>query len=149
SLLPWLRDMGLRFGMDIDSLLQFDFNTMNWSAHLGSASGTVQNLFNRTSDILGTLVTGLLTPVFLFFFLLDINSIRTFVRSLVPTDLRSSVASFVHAVDRTLKSVLKRQLAVAMILAVLYSIGFSIVGLQYSLAVGVITGLCRMVPYLD
>lgn len=149
QLLPWLREIGMRFGMNVDEMIHFDLSTMNWSSHLGGASQTVQNLFDQTSNILGTLVTALLTPVFVFFFLLDINIIRTFVRSLIPADLRPSVKNFADAVDRTLKMVFKRQLMVSLILAVLYCVGFSIVGLKFSLAVGLITGLCRMVPYLD
>ncbi len=147
--LPWLIDVGQRFGIDLDAMINLDVRTFNFSDYVGSASETVQNLFNQTSNLLSTLAIVLLTPLFLFFFLLESGHIRTFVRSLVPLDLRQPMRDFAFKVDITLKSVLKRQLMVSLMLACLYCIGFSIIGLKFSLAVGIITGLCRMVPYLD
>ena len=38
---------------------------------------------------------------------------------------------------------------VAAILAVLYVVGLSFIGLPQAVAIGVVAGICRMIPYLD
>jgi predicted PurR-regulated permease PerM len=144
--LPWTLDQLQQFGFEFG---QIRWRDLNFNSQLSHASGAIQHIFSQTSTLFGGIVTAALVPVFLFFILIDYIPISLFLFSLVPLDLRPVVVSFTEQVDRTLRSVLKRQLAVAVILAILYAIGFSIVGLKFSLAVGLIAGICRLVPYMD
>jgi predicted PurR-regulated permease PerM len=50
--------------------------------------------------------------------------------------------------DEVLGAFLRGQLLVMLALAVIYSLGLSIVGLKFAIAIGVVAGLVSFVPYL-
>ena len=60
----------------------------------------------------------------------------------------SKPALLIKEIDHTLASFVRGQITVVSILAVLYAIGLSIVGIPYAVAIGVATGLLNLVPYL-
>ncbi len=90
-----------------------------------------------------------LVPFFVFFFLKDYKAITDSLWSLVPKDLIPPTRSVTHRINLTLLSVLKGQATVAGILMVLYVIGLSVVGLQSAIIIGLVAGICRIIPYLD
>jgi predicted PurR-regulated permease PerM len=101
------------------------------------------------STLFGGIVNALLIPLVTFFLLKDFPALAAGLRALVPVDLRAPFAVVGQRINETLRSVIKGQVTVAAILTVLYVIGFSIVGLQSAVAIGVVAGVCRIVPYLD
>ena len=88
-------------------------------------------------------------PILTFVLLKDLDKIKSFATELVPLDIRSEVLKGAKRVDLVLKAVIKGQLTVAMILAVLYMVGFSLVSMQGALVIGLVAGLCRVIPYFD
>ncbi len=99
--------------------------------------------------VMGGLLNFALIPVFTFFLLKDFAQARQLIHQFIPRDIREMFDAFRLKLDRTLKSVLKGQMTVALVLAGLYMIGLAIVGISNGLAIGFIAGLCRIVPYLD
>ena len=73
----------------------------------------------------------------------------TGLQKIVPVDLIRPVGVFRRRINRALQSVITGQAMVAASLALLYVIGLTVVGLQSAVAIGVVAGLCRLVPYLD
>lgn len=96
----------------------------------------------------GMLNIGLI-PFFVFFILKDYRQITDGLWSLVPKDLIPPTRSTSRRISQTLKSVLKGQATVAGILMVLYVIGLSVVGIQSAIIIGLVAGICRIIPYLD
>jgi predicted PurR-regulated permease PerM len=90
-----------------------------------------------------------MTPLFTFFFVKDQKRIVSFLIELTPVDLRYPVAALLKRISRTLHSVINGQILVAAILAVFYVIGFSLAGVHAGFAIGLVAGLCRLIPYLD
>jgi predicted PurR-regulated permease PerM len=68
---------------------------------------------------------------------------------LIPPDLRQNARIFTLQVDRTLRAVVRGQLLVISLLSTLYAAAFAIAGLPGGVAVGVLTGIARIIPYLD
>ena len=56
---------------------------------------------------------------------------------------------FIGRVSDALRDAIKGQAIVAGILAVLYVAGLSMIGLQGAVAIGLLSGICRLIPYLD
>jgi len=106
-------------------------------------------IWKTGTSVAGGIIYLVLLPVLHFFMLKDYPLIAKTLRDLVPRDLQSSVRRLLAAVNRTFRSVLKGQAIVAGILGVLYIIGFNIVGLQSAFLIGMVAGLCRIIPYLD
>ncbi len=109
----------------------------------------LNGIWTSTPSVLGHAVDIGLIPIFLFFILRDQKHFISLVGSIVPTDLKPVGKKFVQRCDRVIKSVLKGQLEVAGILGILYILGLFIVGVPMGWTVGLIAGICRIVPYLD
>ena len=66
----------------------------------------------------------------------------------LPESQRETVFKLARESDDVLGAFLRGQLLVMLALAVIYSIGLSIVGLKFAIAIGVVSGLVSFVPYL-
>lgn len=106
-------------------------------------------LWQSAPKVVGTLVNVILVPLLTFFMLKDLKPAQRRLRQLVPHDLLPATMRMLARIDLTLRSVIKGQVTVAAVLAILYILGFQLVGLTSGFAIGLIAGMCRVVPYLD
>lgn len=109
----------------------------------------VGSIWRTGITLAGGLINIGLIPFFVFFLLKDYRRLADGLWSLVPKDLVPPARSATQRINFTLKSVLKGQATVAGILMVLYVIGLSIVGIQSAVIIGIVAGVCRIIPYLD
>lgn len=115
-----------------------------------SAGEVVLSGLGAGTQILWTVLLFLLaTPAFSFFLMRDFRRLQSGFMGLVPMDLRHQVQAFAREVDGTVRAVLTGQILVIGLLSVAYSTAFFLVGLPGGLAIGILTGLARIVPYLD
>ena len=89
-----------------------------------------------------------LIPILTFYMLRDWESIISRLGALVPSGQRETVFQLARETDEVLGAFLRGQLLVMMGLAVIYSVGLSLVGLKFAIAIGVVSGLVSFVPYL-
>ena len=89
-----------------------------------------------------------LLPIFTFFLLKDWDRIIESVDALVPPRYRDTARRIGREVDTRLGGFVQGQITVAVVLAVLYSIGLRIVGIDLAYLVGISAGLLFVVPYL-
>jgi predicted PurR-regulated permease PerM len=139
-------DYGLMTGEEFDSSLR---DISIYENALDQVSTTVASLWNSTPEFLGHIANLALVPVFTFFMLEDLPAIKVGLSRLCPKDLKNMMGTSMKNVDSTLRSVMKGQLKVAAILGVLYMIGFTALGLKAAIVIGLIAGICRIVPYMD
>ena len=109
----------------------------------------LEGLWYTGTTLLGGAFNTLLIPVLLFFMLNELPKIAVGLRRMIPLDLMAPTTLTLRRISGTLRSVIKGQAMVAGILAVLYVIGLSIVGLPSAIAIGVVAGMCRIIPYVD
>ncbi len=95
-----------------------------------------------------TLMNIFLVPVLAFYLLRDWNSLSRQSLRLVPEKYREKTAVVAGDVDEVLQGFLWGQLLVMASLAVMYSTGLWLIGLEFGLLIGVIAGLLSVVPYL-
>jgi predicted PurR-regulated permease PerM len=98
--------------------------------------------------VLKVIFNVLLVPFFFFFFLRDFPAIKHFIKELFPPRHREQVLAFVRTVDDTLAHFIRGQLTVALVLAALYSVGLTLIGLDLAIFLGVLSGLLFLVPYV-
>jgi predicted PurR-regulated permease PerM len=99
-------------------------------------------------SFLVALVELLLVPVFAYYFLVDWPRIVARLRGLVPPRHRAEVGAIVTDIDQRVSHWLHGQLTVMAILAVLYAVALSIVGIQLAVPIGVLAGLLTFIPYV-
>ncbi|MEO1576815.1 MAG: AI-2E family transporter, partial [Pseudomonadota bacterium] len=112
------------------------------------ASGALGTLSRSGGALLTSVVNLFLIPILTFYLLRDWDHLVHRVGELVPAAQRESIFSVARESDEVLGGFLRGQILVMTGLATIYSIGLSIVGLDYALAIGVVAGLVSFVPYL-
>ncbi len=101
---------------------------------------------------LGVIELGLLAflvPFYFFFFAVSYPKVVRFARELVPNEQRDEVFRLVGAMDRAVSGFVRGRLVISAILGTVFAIGWLIVGVPYSLALGMVVGVFCAVPYLS
>ena len=146
-LVPWAQE---RLGID----LQFDPDTLRTliADNIGGAQNiglwVLGSLKIGGVALLGFFVNLLLTPVVMFYLLMDWDSLLAKIGQLLPRRWSNSSASFAGEIDRVLAEYLRGQITVMAILAVYYAAALWLAGLQFAVPIGVLTGLLIFIPYL-
>lgn len=90
----------------------------------------------------------LLVPVVTFYLLRDWDILVERIRELIPRRYETVTVKLVKDSDAVLAEFFKGQLLLMFVQAIFYSIGLWIVGLEFSLLIGMTAGLVSFVPYL-
>ena len=98
--------------------------------------------------VLGWFITILLTPVALFYLLLDWHMLVQKVENSIPRRWLGKALTLAKEVDQLLAHYLRGQLLVMLVLSAYYSIGLAVAGFDVALPVGFITGFLVFIPYL-
>lgn len=96
----------------------------------------------------GWLASAVLIPVVVFYLLRDWDRFVAGIRDLLPRNVESTVSALTRESDQVLGAFLRGQLTVMVCLGIIYSIGLSVAGLEWSLTIGILAGLVSFVPYL-
>lgn len=90
----------------------------------------------------------LLTPVITFYLLVDWPHMIARIRSLIPYRSKAAAESLAQEMDFALSGFLRGQAYVCMAMAIIYSAGLIIAGLNYGLLIGVVSGFLKYLPYI-
>ena len=144
--LPTITDwLGIEQGEDI-GLGAF---ISRYSDMAGSWGATVLLSLSKGGGALAAAVISLfLIPILTFYLLRDWDSIIARFGALVPSSKRETVFRLARETDDVLGAFLRGQILVMIGLGTIYSIGLSLVGLNFAIAIGVVAGLVSFVPYL-
>lgn len=108
-------------------------------------------LIDVTSGVMGvilSLVSLVIIPLFVFFFLKDFNSMKDSFYEMLPESRRKPVGEYLAMVDDVLSGFIRGQIIVALSLAVLYSAGLTMTGIRFGFLIGVVAGLLFIIPYV-
>ncbi len=147
TLNPLFTQWGLNFSLDMGSLKAqlMKYLSANRDDLLDSALSSLKMGGSVAMSVLGNAV---LIPVALFYLLSDWDRVVRSLVELVPPAWRPRYDDFMHECDAVLGQYLRGQLLVMLALAVFYSVGLALFGLELALPIGVFTGLAVFVPYL-
>lgn len=146
--LPWLRrEAGLEIpSIDLQSLR--GVLAGHWQS-TGNVAAAVLSRFTDSSLALAALLGNLaLIPVVTFYLLRDWDRLVERIRELLPRGLEPTVSRLAAECDDVVAAFLRGQLLVMLSLAVLYTTGLWLVGLNLALLIGTLAGLVNIVPYL-
>ncbi len=114
--------------------------------------GTLRDLLTGTlATLTGTVgvVVGLLViPILAYYLLVQFDDVVRRLGEGVPPRHRDSVFEKVRTIDRLVSGFLRGQMLVAATLGVLYAAGFSLIGIDLAIGVGLLAGALALVPYL-
>ena len=96
---------------------------------------------------LGYLPWLLLIPILAFFLLKDSASFRASALQLLPRERwRWRGREFLEDMNHTLALYIRGQLIVCLLMGVVCTIGFSVIGLRYALLLGIVAGILEFIP---
>lgn len=91
----------------------------------------------------------LLIPILAFFFLKDVNLFRILYLRLFPSGTwRARAESVLDDVNNTLAGYTHAQLISCFIIGTVCTIGFTVIGLDYALLLGILAGILEFIPLL-
>ncbi len=90
----------------------------------------------------------LIGPIIAFYLLVDLPHIRRVSEDLVPATAKEEVMVVAHRLNHAVGGFFRGQLAVALIVGVMVSIGLAIIGLPFWLIVGMIAGAFNVIPLI-
>jgi predicted PurR-regulated permease PerM len=144
---PLLQSLGLNLSLDVGSVKAFVLKY--FSANVEDGLAAVLSSLKVGGSLALTLIgNAILIPVALFYLLMDWERFVQRAVALVPPRMRNAYDSFVDEADDVLGQYLRGQMLVMLILAVFYSVGLALFGLDLALPIGVFTGLAIFVPYV-
>ncbi|HWB76089.1 MAG TPA: AI-2E family transporter [Nannocystaceae bacterium] len=147
---PMLADMGIPVPHSFDeAVAQMGMDTGQLASKAAQpASKVLEWLWGGTGTVLGMLATAVIVPVLAFYLLHDFDRLTAQVRDLIPPHWRPFVLDVVGEVDWMLGQFVRGQLTVMVILALLYCIAYSIIGVRLAIVIGVVAGMLSFIPYV-
>ncbi len=144
---PLLKGFGINLALDVVNVKAFVLKYLN--ANVGEGISAVLASLKVGGNVALTLVgNAILIPVALFYLLMDWERFVQRAVQLVPPRLRETFDGLMEEADDVLGQYLRGQLLVMLVLAVFYSIGLALFGLDLALPIGIFTGLAIFVPYV-
>lgn len=142
---PWLLDS---FGVGLDVQLLKDWLVEHLAVVQKVAVRLLPSLGVGGLALLEFLVNLVLVPVVLFYLLRDWDKLVHHVDVMIPRRWHASAVRILHDMDRVLGEFLRGQLLVMLLMGVFYSVSLWLVGLEYALAVGLVSGILTFIPYV-
>ncbi len=144
---PWAAQYGFHVALDVESIKAFVLKYLN--ANFEDAFASLLSSLKLGGSVALTLIgNAVLIPVALFYLLMDWDRFVGRLLALIPPRLRGACDSFTGEADSVLGQYLRGQLLVMFSMAVFYSVGMTLFGLDLALPIGIFTGLAMFVPYL-
>lgn len=146
--LPWLT---AKLGMAETTL---DLATLKKAIqeHWQQAGGMAREMLAQVSRsglaLVGWIVNLMVTVVVTFYLMRDWDRVIEQLRALLPRRSEPVIVRLARQSDEVLGAFLRGQLLVMLGLGLIYSVGLSIIGLDFALLIGLVAGLISFVPYL-
>ncbi|MBI3520868.1 MAG: AI-2E family transporter [Bacteroidetes bacterium] len=100
---------------------------------------------NSISDLLFNFI---LIPIYTFLFLLYKNLFMTFLHKLVKPEQKNKLRDILHQIKLSIQSYLVGLMVEMVIVSALTSVGLMLIGVEYAILLGVITGVLNLIPYI-
>jgi predicted PurR-regulated permease PerM len=145
TLSVWLK---AKFGVEIPKDWKEYLKQLDIESTKGPLETLAKAAVGGVFSVLAVLAEMLLIPVFSFYFLVDWPNILRRLDHIVPPRRRATVRELVKEIDRVIANWVRGQGIVTSILAVLYAIGFTIVGMPLSVPLGLLVGVLTIIPFV-
>jgi len=130
-----------------DEIQQF-FKNKEVSDTIKKAMPHVFEVITQTATVIISIITSLVTLIYLFFILMDYEVLSAGFIKMFPKKSRPFWRSLMADVEVQLDSYVRGQSLVALCIGILFCIGFTIIGFPMAIGLGILIGLLSLVPYL-
>lgn len=110
-------------------------------------NNTLSSISSAVSIITMIAMTLITAPVILFFMLKDGHQLRPYIAQFAPQRWQASFSKLLYDINYALASYIRGQITVAFWVGIMFTIGYSIIGLPYGYALAILADLLNLIPY--
>lgn len=107
----------------------------------------LNNFFNSLLNFTMELPTYILTPIFIYYFLIDSEHFIRLFKSIIPISIRKKASELWCEVDRVLSSFIRNQLILSLIISLMTFIAMLILNVKFPIIIAFINGITNIIPY--
>ena len=124
------------------------FKRKDVSDAIKSAMPKLFSVLGQTANVILSIVASLITLLYMFFILLAYEYLSSSWIKIFPKKVRPFWQSLMKDVERELNSYIRGQSLVALIMGILFCIGFTIIDFPMAIGLGILIRIMDLVPYL-
>jgi len=147
KLLPFIQE---KFDINLkwDNEVLKELLTSHWQNAGGAAVKALPWLGGSGALVLALLMNIMLIPLVLFYLLRDWTHILNSIEQAIPRRMHENVVIITQEIDRILAEFLRGQISVMILMSTFYVFCLWVIGLEFALPIGVVTGMLVFIPYL-
>lgn len=134
--------------LDFESISKL-LTPQEWKELIRSTLASSWNFLSSGLAFIIGAASWLIVILYVLFIMLDYERIMLSFKQLVPYPHRSKVFQIGRDIEHSMNRYFRNQFYISMIVGVLFSIGFLIIGLPMGVVLGLFIGILNMVPYLQ
>lgn len=129
-----------------------EINTNIFNALTSWANNFLSNTFSGIGNVLGVVtnvLVGLITmPIILYYLLKEGDKFPSQILAFLPNRHRATVKDLLTKINLQISQYVRGQITVAFFVGLMFVIGYSIIGLNYGIVLGILAGFLNVIPYL-
>ena len=130
------------------STIEHILKTKDFSDALKSTMPKVFSVVSQTATIIMSIVASMITLLYMFFILLDYETLTANWVRIFPKKNRPFWHALMKDVERELNNYIRGQGMVSLCMGIMFCIGFTIIGFPMAIGLGILIGIMNLVPYL-
>lgn len=124
------------------------FKSRDFAETLKTTAPKLFSVIGQTASILLSIVASMITLLYMFFILLDYETLTQSWIKIFPKKARPFWRDLATDVERELNNYIRGQGGVALCMAIMFCIGFSIIDFPMAIGLGILIGIMDLIPYL-
>lgn len=139
-----------QFGIKSANLSEYQHKLISWIND--STTSIASGAFSFVSNVGSAISKFLIAMVLSIYVLIDLDNLKKYWQKVAGALLGNrsygAVSTFLKDADYCFSGYIKGQFLDACVMAVLVSVGLSIVNVKYSILIGILTGIGNLIPYV-
>ena len=144
--LAWLRELAAN--QDFQTLFTADGVTAVAEKVFNTVMPGIKGALKGAANVLGALLGLGIILLYFIFLLADFGRIKRNWRDYLPPKYRTDISEFIDELEDTMSRYFRGQITIALLVGVLLSIGFALIGLPLAIVLGMVVGILNIAPYL-
>ena len=133
---------------DNQATIERFLKSKDFSDALKTTMPKVFSVVSQTATVLMSIVASMITLLYMFFILLDYETLTANWVRIFPKKNRPFWSALMKDVERELNNYIRGQGMVALCMGIMFCIGFTIIGFPMAIGLGILIGIMDLVPYL-
>lgn len=124
------------------------FKSRDFTNVLKTSAPKLFSFVGQTASVLISIVASMITLLYMFFILLDYESLTQNWIRIFPKKVRPFWHDLAKDVERELNNYIRGQGGVALCMGIMFCIGFTIIDFPMAIGLGILIGIMDLIPYL-